>query len=246
VLSRIGGLLALVLGLLLLAGCTIVVAPSEPGRPERNRTSAPPEPPDTERPRPRPDRPSSPREQEETREEDEAAAVEVVDRFWSIAAPQVTGLPYESPTVVGGYRGTSGPSCAGTPSVPGNAFYCVPGDFIAWDEDLMDAGYEQIGDSWVYLIIAHEWAHAIQARLSSEQVSVAAELQADCLAGAALQGAADLELLRIEPGDTEELARTLVAVADDFPWTDSTSHGDAEERATAFSAGAEDGVYACI
>ena len=100
----------------------------------------------------------------------------------------------------GGYLGEDGPSCGGQPSVPFNAFYCPSQDFLAWDENLMAAGYQQIGDAWVYLIIAHEWGHAIQARLQADQVSVAAELQADCFAGATLFGAADRGLLQFERG----------------------------------------------
>ena len=101
----------------------------------------------------------------------------------------------------------------------------------------MAAGYRQIGDAWVYLIIAHEWGHAIQARLQADQVSVAAELQADCLAGATLFGAADRGLLQFEQGDTEELAQTLAAVADDFPWTKESDHGDAQQRTASFNRG---------
>jgi hypothetical protein len=148
--------------------------------------------------------------------------------------------------VAGGYRDDNGPSCGGQPSVPFNAFYCPSQDFLAWDENLMAAGYRQIGDAWVYLIIAHEWGHAIQARLQRDQVSVAAELQADCLAGATLFGAADRGLVQLEPGDTEELSQTLAAVADDFPWTDESDHGDARERTSNFSLGARDGVEACL
>ena len=110
----------------------------------------------------------------------------------------------------------------------------------------MAAGYEQIGDAWVYLIIAHEWGHAIQARLERDRVSVQAELQADCLAGASLFGAARAGLVTLEPGDTEELAQTLAAVADDYPWTDESDHGNARERTSAFSAGANGGVKACV
>lgn len=110
----------------------------------------------------------------------------------------------------------------------------------------MAAGYQQIGDAWVYLIIAHEWGHAIQARLQADQVSVAAELQADCLAGATLFGAAELGFLQFEQGDTEELARTLAAVADDFPWTEESDHGDARQRTDAFNRGAAGGRSACI
>ena len=182
----------------------------------------------------------------DSREADERAAVGAVGGFWQRHFTEETGQPYAPPRVVGGYRGTSGPTCGGDPSVPGNAFYCTVGDFLAWDEDLMAAGYDRIGDAWVYLIIAHEWGHAVQARLARSQLSVAAELQADCLAGAALQGAVDDGLVQLEAGDEQEIARTLVAVADDFPWTDVGSHGNAQERTSAFAAGVQGGVAACI
>lgn len=181
----------------------------------------------------------------ETRRDDERSAVAAVDEFWKRYFAR-TGQQYEPPEIYGGYRGADGPTCAGEPAVPGNAFYCVNGDFLAWDEDLMDAGYRQIGDAWVYVIIAHEWGHAIQARVRQSQVSVAAELQADCLAGATLQGAANEGLLTVERGDSREITRGLVAVADDFPWTDEASHGDAQERTGAFNRGAGGGVAACV
>jgi predicted metalloprotease len=178
--------------------------------------------------------------------QDEQTAVRAVDSFWHRHFTELFGKPYQSPHVAGPYTGTNGPSCGGQPSVPFNAFYCQPGDFLAWDENLMASGYSQIGDAWVYLIIAHEWGHAIQARLDSDLVSVQAELQADCLAGAALQGAADDGVIAIEPGDSEELARGLEAVADDYPWTKESDHGSAEERTTAYNTGVQGGVKACV
>lgn len=177
---------------------------------------------------------------------DEQAAVNAVDQFWRQHSADILGEQYVPPRIAGPYVGTDGPSCGGEPSVAFNAFYCQPGDFIAWDQNLMAAGYNQIGDAWVYLIIAHEWGHAIQARLNSDLVSVQAELQADCFAGAALQGAVNDGALTFEPGDSEELARTLAAVADEYPWTNERDHGDVEERTTAFSTGATEGVGACI
>jgi uncharacterized protein len=181
----------------------------------------------------------------ETRADDERTAVTVSDRFWQRwFADQ--GRRYVRPRVAGGYVGTNGPSCGGQPSVPGNAYYCPSGNFLAWDENLMQAGYDQIGDAWVYLVIAHEWAHAIQAQLPDRLVAQAVELQADCLAGATLQGAADQGLVQIQEGDAQEIARTLRAVADDFPWTDVSSHGNAQQRTSAFQAGVADGVDGCL
>jgi uncharacterized protein len=177
---------------------------------------------------------------------DERGAVTAVDTFWRRYFTEQAGQPYQGPRVAGSYVGTNGPPCGGEPeSVPFNAVYCLPGDFVAWDDNLMMAGYSQIGDAWVYLIIAHEWGHAIQARLREDRVSVAAELQADCLAGAALQGAADEGLITAEPGDSDEIAATLAAVADDYPWTDVSDHGNAEERTSAFNTGVQGGVRAC-
>ena len=178
--------------------------------------------------------------------EDTRTAVEVTDRFWRETFPDEFGRSYRSPEVAGGYLGEDGPSCGGQPSVAFNAFYCPAEDFLAWDDNLMAAGYRQIGDAWVYLIIAHEWGHAVQARQQRDQVSVAAELQADCLAGATIFGAADRGYVTIEPGDTEELSQTLAAVADDYPWTEESDHGDARERTAAFSRGARDGLSAGV
>jgi uncharacterized protein len=178
--------------------------------------------------------------------QDEGFAIDATDGFWRTAFPEEFGSAYQPPVVAGGYIGEGGPTCGGQPSVPFNAFYCPSEDFVAWDENLMAAGFEQIGDAWVYLIIAHEWAHAIQARLQRDQVSVAAELQADCLAGATLIGAARANLLVFDPGDEDELARTLAAVADEFPWTNERDHGNARERTNAFQRGLQGGVPACI
>ena len=180
-----------------------------------------------------------------TRAGDEQTAVRIVNTFWQRwFADQ--GRRYVSPRVTGGYTGRNGPSCGGEPSVPGNAYYCPSGNFLAWDENLMRAGYTQIGDAWVYLVIAHEWGHAIQGQLPGRLVSQAVELQADCLAGAALQGAANEGLVQIEPGDDEEISHTLVAVADDFPWTNQSSHGDAQQRTAAFRTGVSRGVDGCL
>lgn len=170
-------------------------------------------------------------------------AVGVVDRFWQAHWNDHFTGAYASPTVRGAYTpGTAdAPACAGQPAVAFNAFYCSAEDFVAWDAALMSAGYEQ-GDAWVYLVIAHEWAHAVQRRVQGLS-AVAAELQADCLAGATLFGSADL---RFEPGDEEELAQALTALADDTPWTDSQDHGDARQRIGAFSDGGNGGVGACL
>jgi predicted metalloprotease len=110
----------------------------------------------------------------------------------------------------------------------------------------MNIGYRKVGNAWVYLIVAHEWGHAIQSRLNRYQVSVAAELQADCLAGATLTGARRDGLIRAQPGDSQKLGATLTALADTYPWTNQRDHGNSSQRIGSFNLGAERGAQACL
>ncbi|MEU4832605.1 hypothetical protein [Streptosporangium sp. NPDC023615] len=138
------------------------------------------------------------------------------------------------------------PTCHGYPLPDDNALYCWPPyDFVAWDVDLMRMGYRQ-GDAWIYLIVAHEWGHAVQARIPEGMVSRQIELQADCLAGATLWGAGEDGMLHFEDGDTAELAAALRQHADDTPWTDVSDHGTAAQRLSAFNRGALRGVEGCV
>ncbi|MFF3443931.1 hypothetical protein [Streptosporangium sp. NPDC002721] len=155
---------------------------------------------------------------------------------------------YFPPRILGGYDfGRPGaPTCQGWRIPDDDAVYCpFPADFITWDVDLMRAGYRQ-GDAWVYLIIAHEWGHAVQARMPGRHVAVAAELQADCLAGAALQGAVEDGLLDVEEGDADEIRAGLHAVGGTVPWTRPGDHGSKQERMSAFHRGANRGVPGCL
>lgn len=174
-------------------------------------------------------------------------AQRVVDKFWGRHWSEYFPGKYTSPRIVGLYDGTSPgrPRC-GTERLPAlNASYCRPDDSLAWDVSLMTLGYKS-GDSWPYLVIAHEWGHSIQARIGESLTLSANELQADCLAGAALFGAASDGDLVLESGDQKELASALSILADETSWTRSADHGDPFERIGAFDQGRQHGVTACI
>ena len=61
------------------------------------------------------------------------------------------------------------PGC-GTPEttyddVQGNAFYCLDGDFMAYDDaELLPQLVQQLGQSAVAVVMAHEFGHAVQVR----------------------------------------------------------------------------------
>ncbi|NKX53897.1 hypothetical protein HGG74_04950 [Arthrobacter sp. E918] len=184
----------------------------------------------------------------ENLEQDIKTAQTATDAYWATHWNEFFTGTYTSPTVVGLYDGTNpatAPVCGGQPLGPGNAYYCPEGDYVAWDIGLMETGYLN-GDAWPYLVVAHEWGHAVQYRLAEELRSQAAELQADCFAGASLFGAAADGTLVFEDGDQQELEAALTALADQTPWTKAGDHGNAAERVEAFSTGREGGPAACL
>ncbi|WP_420120052.1 hypothetical protein [Nakamurella sp.] len=173
----------------------------------------------------------------------------IVDGFWTTHWSDYFTGSYVPPTVVGLYDGTdpdTAPECDGEPLEAYNAFYCPGNDSVAWDASLLVEGADRIGDSWVYLVIAHEWGHAIQARLDGTLVAQADELQADCLGAAALYGAAADGTLTFDMGDEQELVTSLSALADQMPWTMTSDHGDAFQRVQWFTLGRNGGVNACL
>lgn len=173
-------------------------------------------------------------------------AVEVVDQFWETHWSEFYTGAYGAPTVVGTYD-YSDPadttSCLGELAPPDNAIYC-PDHSVMWEKGLMEEAYAA-GDAFVYLIVAHEWGHAIQAQIAASEVWNASELQADCFAGAALFGAAADGTLLFEEGDAAEITNGLTTLADLTAWTDTSDHGDPFDRIDAFNDGRTLGVAGC-
>lgn len=176
-------------------------------------------------------------------------AVSVVDGFWAAHWSEFYGGSYVSPTVVGTYDSTDpadSTSCDGEPADEDNALYCTADHSVMWDRMLMSEMYAE-GDANVYLVVAHEWGHAIQAQLDDTEVWTAEELQADCFAGATLYGAADDGVLAWDEGDTAELARGLTDLSDTTAWTGGADdHGDPFDRIDAFNDGRTYGVSGCF
>ena len=139
-----------------------------------------------------------------------------------------------------------------------SAFYCPGDDTIyvgqRFAADLyrgvlrglpgQSAGYGRAaGDFAVAYVVAHEYAHNLQAELGIFDNSVSRnakpfELQADCLAGVwaysvYAEGA-------LQDGDLEEATNAALAVGD-FDFGNAQHHGTPEERRTALLAGFEKG-----
>ncbi|MFC4111765.1 neutral zinc metallopeptidase [Nonomuraea zeae] len=179
-------------------------------------------------------------------EDDVRSAFTLTEAFWKQQFAQL-GRTYRPISDFVPYSGTSGPSCGGQPSTPNNAFYCPAGHFIAYDQDWMQALWDQMGDGSVYVIIPHEFGHSVQAQLqTSFELNVQMELQADCYAGGTLSALVNSNALRTEEGDENELLISLEAAGDPTDdWLNPAAHGTAEQRQESFVTGYRNGVGAC-
>jgi predicted metalloprotease len=180
----------------------------------------------------------------ETFADDARAAIEVSEPYWKSRL----GGDFRPITQVIPYRSAGQVSCGGEAIGSNNAAYCTQGDFIAYDQRWAQQAYDKIGDAFIYYLLAHEYAHAIQVRLGEQyRFTIEQELQADCMAGAVIGDAIKAGRLQLESGDLEELRTGLVAVGDQpgQPWFAEGSHGTAEQRVQAFFAGYDRSLDAC-
>ncbi|WP_165310842.1 DUF2510 domain-containing protein [Microbacterium protaetiae] len=174
-------------------------------------------------------------------------ALTIVGGFWSAHfAEHFPDIVYVAPTSNGVYNADSEPGCGGGGSAGAdNAFYCPLDNTVQFGIDLMREFYSA-SDVTMYLIVGHEWGHAIINEVDPGLDENKGELRADCLAAAALYGAVADGTLEWEDEDTAAIAGALTALADTSEWTTAGDHGDALDRNAAFEEGRKDGVEACV
>ncbi|MEU8006829.1 neutral zinc metallopeptidase [Catellatospora sp. NPDC049111] len=180
-------------------------------------------------------------------EEDARDAVSLAETYWS-AVFEASGVTFGPVRAVRTYRDTGDLACGREPIPADNAVYCPAGDFIAYDAGWAVTAFRRIGDAFVFYLLGHEYAHAVQARLGVEhRYAIDHELQADCMAGAYLGDSVRRDLLSLDDGDLDEFRRGLLAVGDpeDQPWFAPESHGTVAQRTDAFFSGYDGSLKAC-
>jgi predicted metalloprotease len=140
----------------------------------------------------------------------------------------------------------------GMQSDDNSAFYCPADDTIVVSTDFANrvwqgqvtadpnntASYAS-GDFSVALVIAHEYAHSLQAHLGLDASETRkTELQADCLAGVWGNSAYYKGIL--EAGDVEEGVAALELIGD-YDYSSPDHHGTPAERVDAFMTGYNSG-----
>jgi predicted metalloprotease len=191
------------------------------------------------------------------------ALVDLED-YWSEQFPDVFGQEFTP--LQGGYfsvdPGNIDPSqypqgvgCGSDPAeVENNAFYCQSAqapnaDSISYDRAFLAGLAEGYGRFIPALVMAHEFGHAVQARVGSPPSSIATETQADCLAGGwtawVAEGNAQHSQLR-EP-ELDDLLRGYLLLRDPVGTStrQQSAHGSYFDRVAAFQEGFDDGPTAC-
>jgi uncharacterized protein len=194
--------------------------------------------------------------------------VGTTEDVWGEVLPQQTSRRYVAPKLV--LFNEAVQSACGIAGAAVGPFYCPPDSQVYLDLSFfgeLDRRFGAPGDFAQAYVIAHEVGHHVQNLLGvSERVhaqrsrlpaaagnrlSVATELQADCLAGVwAFHANRGGELL--EPGDVEEGLRAASAIGDDrlqqkargrvVP--ESFTHGSSQQRVRWFKTGMASGRVA--
>jgi len=183
-----------------------------------------------------------------TRVLNDAAALEgLLNDYWMQELAGLYGLSFDTPDRFEWYQGSSNAPCGGVyESGLQNAYYCFSeGDeYVAFDLDWFTSYLERFpGNATTFLILAHEWGHAVQDTWQEQQPGVDTwspeykqELNADCLAGVFLADSVMAGTIVLEDGDAEAIA-TWFFENGSGQWFDPGTHGTREERAQAFSDG---------
>jgi predicted metalloprotease len=133
--------------------------------------------------------------------------------------------------------------------VAANALYCPDEDLIAWDRvALIPELDRKFGPLTVGIVMAHEFAHAIQARADVLGDAVTLELQADCFAGAWAADAAErIDVFTLDGGTLDQAIGGFLELRDTVGVgaTDPQAHGSGFDRVSAFQDGFEGGNEVC-
>ena len=185
-----------------------------------------------------------------------ALALDDLEGFWTDALPELYDAEFAP--LRGGYVAygpdTPLPSCGPEPltydMVVDNALYCPAEDLIAWDRAVLLPGLqERFGSLTVGLVMAHEFAHAVQARGGVRGATVTLELQADCFAGAWVDDVDDrIATFGTGADALDQAVAGLLELRDTLGIAGyaSSAHGSGFDRVGAFQQGFEEGAGSCV
>ena len=173
-----------------------------------------------------------------------------IEDYWTQVFPKISDGKAWTP--LKGYEPfdpAKAPTCNGDSTADFSLFYCVPEDYIGFDNvTTMPEVYRQGGDYAVTTLLATQWGLAALARLGDESDAKVSTLKGDCFAGAytasvALQDRAKTSSFSLSPGDLDEAIKALLVFRGDG---DVDRQGAGYGRVEAFRTGVMQGVAPCV
>ena len=187
--------------------------------------------------------------------QDASAVDDLLNDFWTQELRAQYGVQFDTPDRYEYYRGATNAPCGGEGGrdAAENAYYCFAetDEYVAFDLDWFTSYLEEHpGGATTFLILAHEWGHAVQDTWVEQQLhpewaedDPRQELSADCLAGVWMEDALRRGTLIEERGDADAIFRFLWE-GGSGPWFAPGDHGTKEQRQRAFADGyAQDTEY---
>ena len=190
------------------------------------------------------------------------ATVAALQDFWRQAYPAAFGRPWRDitrfvPVHADDRRAPAPPCVAHAAEVADQAFYCPSADSVVWDADgLLPQIAQRFGAAGVIVVLSHEVGHAVQSRLGVDAKQAAdpaqfptilLEAMSDCYAGVTMARFAGHPIAGIGPVDRDTALQALVGFRDPVGVgpSDSSAHGNAFDRVSAFQDGYTGGPTTC-
>lgn len=173
-----------------------------------------------------------------------------LEDYWTYMYPLVSdGQKWVPVRGVEPFDPDNPPDCGGKPAEGYALFYCIPDDYVGWDNEFaMRQVYRKGGDYAVATLLATQYGLAVLTRLGDDSDEKTKTLRSDCFAGAytssvILHNRPDTSTFSISPGDLDEGIMALLVFRGDG---DVERQGAGYTRVRAFSHGVLHGVRSCL
>ena len=173
-----------------------------------------------------------------------------LEDYWTQVYPELTeGKQWPPLRGLEPFDPSNPPSCGGQQTTGYLLFYCVPDDYVGWDNaQAMPEIYRRGGDYAVATLLATQFGLAALGRLGDDSDEKTSTLRGDCLAGAytasvILYNRSATSTFHISPGDLDEGIKALLLFRGAG---DVERQGAGFDRTRAFREGVIDGAQRCV
>ena len=173
-----------------------------------------------------------------------------IEDYWTQVYPLLSdGQPWVPLAGLEPFDPADPPMCGNQSAADYALFYCVPDDYIGWDnKDMMREVFRKGGDYAVATLLATQYGLAVLDRLGDDSDEQTSTVRADCLAGAytasvLLYNRPETSTFSISPGDLDEGIMALLVFRGEG---DAERQGAGDARVRAFREGVMNGPEPCL